>query len=72
MIFNTIKMAEALDDQYTSEGLRLATFLDKWPKDEIVSPVDLVRVLCAFCGGIMYNWVTGDIPLKERLKHFPF
>ena len=65
-------MAKALDDQYTSEGLRLASFLDKWSKDEIVSPVDLVkaglfycgpadRVKCAFCGGIMYNWVTGDI-----------
>ena len=78
MLFNTIKMAEALDDQYTSEGLRLASFLDKWPKDEIVSPVDLVRaglfycgpgdrVKCAFCGGIMYNWVKGDIPLKEHL-----
>ena len=62
---------------------RLASFLDKWAKDEIVSPVDLVRaglfycgpgnrVKCAFCGGIMYNWVTGDIPLKEHLKHFPF
>ena len=20
----------------------------------------------------MYNWVTGDIPLKEHLKYFPF
>ena len=58
-------MVEALDDQYTSEGLCLASFLDKWPKDEM-SPVDLVkaglfycgpgdRVICAFCGGIMYN-----------------
>ena len=48
-----------------------------------MSPVDLVkaglfycgpgnRVKCAFCGGIMYNWVTGDIPLKQHLKHFPF
>ena len=83
MITLIIKMAKALDDQYTSEGLRLASFLDKWPKDEIMSPVDLVRaglfycgpgdrVKCAFCGGIMYNWVTGDIPLKEHLKHFPF
>ena len=78
-----IKIAEALDDPYTSEGLRLASFLDKWVKDEILSPVDLVkaglfycgpgdRVKCAFCGGIMYNWVRGDIPLKEHLKHFPF
>ena len=76
-------MAKALDDQYASEGLCLASFLGKWPKDEIVSPVDLVkarlfycapgdRVKCAFCGGIMYNWVTADIPLKEHLKHFPF
>ena len=44
-----IKMAKALDDQYTSEGLRLASFLDKWLKDEIVSPVDLVRVGLFYC-----------------------
>ena len=48
-----------------------------------MSPVDLFkaglfycrpgdRVKCAFCGGVLYNWVTGDIPLKEHLKHFPF
>ena len=70
-------MAKALDDQYAPEGLCFASFLDKRPKDEIVSPVDLVkaglfycgpgdRVKCTFCGGIMYNWVTGDIPLKEH------
>ena len=75
-----VKMAKALDDQYAL-GLRLASFLGKWPKDEIVSSVDLVkaglfycgpgdRVKFAFCGGIMYNWVTGDIPLKEHLKPF--
>ena len=50
---------------------------------KLLSPVDLVRVglfycgpgdrvKCAFCGGIMYNWVRGDIRLKEHLKHFPF
>ena len=76
-------MAKYFDDQYASKGLCLASFLDKWTKDEIVSPVDLVkaglfycgpgdRVKCAFCGGILYNWITGDIPLKEHLKHFPF
>ena len=75
-------MAKVLDDQYASEVLCLAS-LDKWPKDEIVSQVDLVkaglcycgpgdRVKCDFCGIIMYNWVTGNIPLKEHLKHFRF
>ena len=61
----------------------MASFLDKWPTDEIGSPVDLVKVglfycrpgdivKCSFCDGIMYTWVTRDIPLKEHLKHFPF
>ena len=48
-----------------------------------MSPVDLVkaglvycgtgdRVKYALCGGIMYDWVTVDIPLKRNLKYFPF
>ena len=65
----------AKDNQYTS-GLRLASFLDKWPRDEIVSPVDLVKAGLLYCGpgDLWWNYVIGlqDIPLKEYLKHFPF
>ena len=34
--------------------------------------MDLKTIKCAFCGGVMYDWVTGNIPLKENIKHFPF
>ena len=55
----------------------MASFLDKLPKDEVVSPFELVKAVystvdpkteeCVFSNyGLMCYWVTGDIALKDH------
>jgi len=70
-------------EQLKNEEARLSTFYD-WPERaaHIVEPRDLAkagmfytgeadRVQCAFCRGYLRNWVQGDRPVDEHLRHFP-
>lgn len=63
-------------------GNRLASFRDKWPKEDVLSaqlmasagffykgPHD--RVECGYCRGRMENFVRGDNPVVEHARHFP-
>ncbi|KAF5295946.1 hypothetical protein FQA39_LY12718 [Lamprigera yunnana] len=65
----------------THEAVRLQTFTN-WPVPEIVSPERLARAgfyylkqldktKCAFCGGVIIQWETGDDPDVEHKRHFP-
>nr|BDV49824.1 MAG: baculoviral IAP repeat-containing protein [Penaeus semisulcatus pemonivirus] len=62
------------------ECLRLETFI-KWPHDWL-DPSTLAKdgfyymlkkdhCACAFCGGIIGKWETGDTPREEHMRHFP-
>lgn len=63
-----------------SEAVRLRTFVG-WFQAH-VTPEDLAKegffsmnigdcVRCAFCSGILKQWVPGDIPFIEHKKHYP-
>ncbi|KAI0234847.1 Baculoviral IAP repeat-containing protein 7 [Lamellibrachia satsuma] len=63
------------------ESKRLESFTN-WPTDAYVRPENLAkaglyylgiadRVKCAFCNGILRNWVAGDDPMEVHLKYFP-
>lgn len=66
----------------TSESDRLRTFEGKWSKDYPIKPEALAkagfsylgphdRVICTFCKGRLYNWIEGDSPVGEHMRHFP-
>jgi len=63
------------------ERSRLETY-SAWPATAPVNPSDLAktglfytgandRVRCVFCGGILHNWTTDDVPAFEHRRHFP-
>ena len=63
------------------ESKRLESFTN-WPTIAYVRPENLSkaglyylgiadRVKCAFCNGILRNWVAGDDPMEVHLKYFP-
>ena len=63
------------------EAARLATFTN-FPANSPVTPSDLARagffhkgprdrVQCAFCRGLLRNWVPGDDPMTEHRRHMP-
>ena len=63
------------------ESKRLESFTN-WPTIAYVRPENLSkaglyylgiadRVKCAFCNGILRNWVPGDDPMEVHLKYFP-
>ena len=57
-------MAKALDEMYyASEGLHVASFLDKLLKDEVVSPVELVKAGLFCCG-------PADTEIRGRYRIF--
>ena len=57
-------MAKALDEMYyASEGLHVASFFDKLPKDEVVSPDELVKAGLLCCG-------PGDSEIRGRYRIF--
>lgn len=61
---------------------RLKTFSEgRWPVAANQSPLELAeagffylhdqdRVQCAFCKGVIKNWVRTDVPIREHAKHF--
>jgi hypothetical protein len=63
------------------EAARFATF-NTWPKPDIVTPESLARegffykgfgdnTECAFCGGVLRAWESGDDPKREHKISFP-
>lgn len=63
------------------ESARFATF-NTWPKPDIVTPESLARegfyykgfgdnTECAFCGGVLRAWESGDDPKREHKISFP-
>ena len=63
------------------ESKRLESFTN-WPTIAYVRPENLSkaglyylgiadRVKCAFCNGILRNWIAGDDPIDVHLKYFP-
>jgi hypothetical protein len=68
-------------DRLRRGTVRLRTFHD-WPPTVAASPTVLARdgwfytgqfdrVRCAFCRGVLRNWVAGDEPSAEHRRHFP-
>jgi hypothetical protein len=71
---------------YDTVASRLETFRT-WPSGgataaSLVDPGDLARaglfytglgdrVQCAYCGGVLRNWVRGDSPMDEHRRHYP-
>ncbi len=71
-----------LNPEYERESARLATF-SKFPVTCYVSAEELAqagfiylghsdRVQCAFCKGVLKNWVPGDRAWQEHQRHFPY
>lgn len=67
--------------QYAEETVRLESFED-WPVQLKQTPIELVkaglfyvkrgdRVKCFYCGGLLWNWESDDVPLIEHAKWFP-
>ncbi|XP_041370861.1 baculoviral IAP repeat-containing protein 2-like [Gigantopelta aegis] len=65
----------------TSEQQRLETYRD-WPASSHQHPLTLAlagffytgvsdRVRCAFCRGVLKNWLRLDDPMSEHRSHFP-
>ena len=63
------------------ESKRLESFTN-WPTIAYVRPENLAKagvyylgladqVKCAFCNGILRNWVPGNDPMEEHQKYFP-
>lgn len=60
---------------------RMRSFGTNWSNPH-VKPKDLAaaglyftgiedRCQCFHCGGVLGNWVRGDIPIREHIRHFP-
>jgi hypothetical protein len=80
-VVDCVSAGRATDPSMKHELLRLDTF-SKWPIDDSVSRQLLARdgfyyigtadkVQCAFCNGVLCDWVKGDYPNFEHEKHFP-
>jgi len=68
-------------DLLRHEAARLTTFTN-FPTNSPVTPAALAkagffykgpndRVQCAFCRGLLRNWVPGDEPITEHRRHMP-
>ncbi|XP_058846965.1 baculoviral IAP repeat-containing protein 7-B-like isoform X2 [Acipenser ruthenus] len=71
----------SVEPRMRSEQDRLRTF-HAWPSDAPVSSAELAKagffflgpgdkVQCFCCGGILRQWVRGDCPWNEHVRHFP-
>lgn len=80
-VVDSVSAGRATDPCMKQELRRLDTFV-MWPIGHIVSPQLLARdgfyykgpadrVQCAFCDGVLCDWVKGDYPNVEHDKHFP-
>ena len=72
---------EERQSDYKEFATRLQSFKN-WPSSAPVNPRELVaaglyytglndRVKCAWCFGVIHNWVHGDSAFGEHHKHFP-
>lgn len=75
------KKLQPLNATMREEIRRLETFRH-WPKPHIVSPKALAEaglyylnrddyVQCAFCLGIIHNWIDGDNAMEEHRRLYP-
>ncbi|ELT99768.1 hypothetical protein CAPTEDRAFT_49564, partial [Capitella teleta] len=65
-----------------TEANRMKTFETSWSDNFPVTATSLAkagfyfigpqdRVICAFCEGTIYNWISGDDPIQEHMRLFP-
>lgn len=66
---------------FASEAIRLQSYED-WPVQLKQKPKELAeaglfymktgdRVTCFYCGGMLWNWESDDVPEEEHAKWFP-